>query len=257
MNSDLIYVLLLIAVAVMLVVLLVAVWSAFRRSSGGRLAMASSGPVDAGTGLGAVIPTTTTVMPERVPVAPARDGAEQDEGAEQESITDRMTGLAGRVGWAEAFRNEESRHARYRHSTTILVAELHGLDALADRVGQEAADRLIPPVADALRRNARHADIIARVGHAEFFAILPETDQIAAINYVERVRTACDLWLEAGAVTVRLVIGWASPPAGGTLSDALTLAQQRMNAARPARPGGPVGAPAVRPVVDSRKGDAP
>ena len=44
--------------------------------------------------------------------------------------------------------------------------------------------------------------------------LLPETDEVQAINYVERVRAECDRWLAAGAVSMRLAIGWASPAPG-------------------------------------------
>ena len=176
------------------------------------------------------------------PVAP-----EPETDAGLDALVDPATGLGARLAWDEAFRNEERRLARYHRATTVLVAELDGLDALAERLGQAAADRLIPPVGDALRRNARGADIVTRVGHARFHALLPETDEIGAINYVDRVRTACDMWLEAGAVAVRLAIGWASPGAGATLADALRVAEERMNADR--RSGA-----ASRPVADQRPG---
>lgn len=154
---------------------------------------------------------------------------EAEGGSGLDDLIDPVTGLEARLGWAEAFRNEERRLARYHRVSTVLVAELDGLDALAERLGQDAADRLIAPVADAMRRNARDADVLARVDHTRFHALLPETDEIGALNYAERVRGACDMWLEAGAVAVRLVIGWASPPAGGTLADALRLAEERMS----------------------------
>jgi len=62
--------------------------------------------------------------------------------------------------------------------------------------------------------------------------LLPETDEIAAINYVERVRSECDMWLEARGLAVRLAIGWAQPTVGGSLADALRLAHDRMNTDR-------------------------
>jgi diguanylate cyclase (GGDEF)-like protein len=153
-------------------------------------------------------------------------------------LVDPVTGFATLRAWDEAFQNEDHRLARYGRPVTLLVAELDGLDALAARLGQEPADRLIPPVAAALRQNARAADIFARVAHTRFVALLPETDEVAAINYVERVRTACDMWLAAGAVAVRLAIGWAQTPPGGRLSDALRLADDRMNADRRRQGGG-------------------
>ena len=119
---------------------------------------------------------------------------------------------------------------------TLVVAEIDGLDLLAARLGQSTADRLIQPVEAVMRRNARAADLLARTGHARFVALLPETDEIAASNYVERVRSECDTWLEAGGLAVRLALGWAQPLAGGSLADALRLADDRMNADR-RRPG--------------------
>ena len=159
--------------------------------------------------------------------APAQGGAPMAEPAD-----DLPTGFANRRGWDEVFRYEEHRFARYGSPVTVLLAELEGLDALASVLGQDAADRLILPVATAMRRSARAADFLARTGHARFAALLPETDEVAAVNYVERVCAACDLWLEASGVGVRLAIGWAQANAGGSLSDAMCVAYDRMNADR-------------------------
>jgi len=160
------------------------------------------------------------------------------------ALVDPETGFATRRAWDEAFRHEDNRLARYHRPVTVVVAELDGLGALAARLGQGTADRLILPVAMTMRSNARTADILARVGHTRFVALLPETDEIAAINFLERVRTACDIWLASGAVAVRLAIGWAQPPVGGTLGDALRLAYDRLNDDRRRQAG------SARPVTD-------
>jgi diguanylate cyclase (GGDEF)-like protein len=145
---------------------------------------------------------------------------------------DEATGLPTEAAWDEAIRHEDARFARYGRPATIIVAELDRLDALAARIGRDNADRLIPPVAAVLRRQGRQSDIIARIGRARFQVLLTETDEVAAINYIERVRQACDIWLEAAAISVRLVMGWASPAAGGSLLGALRVADQRMHADR-------------------------
>jgi hypothetical protein len=62
--------------------------------------------------------------------------------------------------------------------------------------------------------------------------MLPETDEVQAINYVERVRAECDRWLAAGAVSMRLAIGWASPAPGSDLRTATRIAEDRLNADR-------------------------
>ncbi len=148
------------------------------------------------------------------------------------ALVDGVTGLDTGLAWELAVSHEDARHSRYGRPVTIVIAELDRLEALAARLGQENADRLIPPVATTLRRLARSADLVARVGHARFQALLPETDEVQAINYVERVRDACDIWLDAAAVSVRLSVGWASAAAGTSLRDAIRLAEQRMHADR-------------------------
>ncbi len=161
----------------------------------------------------------------------------------------RAAGLATHRGWKEALRQEEQRLARYGCPATIVVAEIAGLESLAARLGQGAADRLVQPIEAVMRRNARATDLCGRAGHARFVALLPETDQVAAINYVERVRSECDNWLEAGGLAVRLAIGWAQPIPGGTLADAMRLADDRMNEDRRREGFGPTPA-ATAPLTD-------
>jgi diguanylate cyclase (GGDEF)-like protein len=123
--------------------------------------------------------------------------------------TDPTTGLDLGPSWARWLSEEEARVQRFHRPATVVLVELSGLDRLADRLGDEAASRLIPPIATTLRKNARATDHLARLGPTRFGAILTETDEIRAINFVERIRSACDLWLEAGAVMLRLSAGWA------------------------------------------------
>jgi hypothetical protein len=61
---------------------------------------------------------------------------------------------------------------------------------------------------------------------------LPETDEVEAIHYIERVRSTCDLWLEAGAVALRLSIGWAGTNPSRPVDVALNLAEERLNEER-------------------------
>ena len=143
------------------------------------------------------------------------------------NVTDALTGLLLPVPFARMVADEDARIQRYRRTATIVMVEVEGLDRLVERLGDSAIDRLIPAVADSIRRNARHADHVARLGPGRFAVLLPETDEVQAINYIERVRKACDLWLESGAVSLRLAIGWASATET-SLTDAQTLATERM-----------------------------
>ena len=163
------------------------------------------------------------VQPETASPAPAdSDGPAKDA----------ITGFELVASWSKWLAEEGARIERYgRHSTMVLV-ELPGIDRVAERLGQEAADRLIPPIAATMRRNARASDSLAQLGRARFGALLTETDEVRAINYVERVRAACDVWLESGAVALRLAIGWAEIGANQPPEVALAAAERRLNEER-------------------------
>jgi diguanylate cyclase (GGDEF)-like protein len=172
----------------------------------------------------------------------SRDGAERgddpehdgrDPGASADSVqSDAVTGLDRPSTWAKRLTEENARVQRYGRPATIVLVELAGVDRLAERLGPDAADRLIPPIAMTMRRQARSADSLARLGPTRFAALMPDTDEVKAINYIERVRSACDVWLEAGAVSLRLSIGWAEINANQAVDPAIQAAEQRLNVER-------------------------
>ena len=147
---------------------------------------------------------------------------------DEEPSNDALTGLLSASRWARVVADEDARVRRYRRAATIVMIELDGLDRLTARLGDAAGERLVPAVADTVRRLAREADFVARLGDGRFAVLLPETDEIQAINYVERVRRTCDLWLESGAVALRLAMGWASASGDDSLQDAGRVATERM-----------------------------
>ena len=146
----------------------------------------------------------------------------------EEPTNDTLTGLLSASRWARVVADEDARVRRYRRAATIVMIELDGLDRLTERLGDAAGERLVPAVADTIRRLAREADFVARLGDGRFAVLLPETDEIQAINYVERVRRTCDIWLESGAVALRLAMGWASASGDDSLQDAGRVATERM-----------------------------
>ena len=144
------------------------------------------------------------------------------------TATDPATGMLTPSGWGRVVADEDARVRRYRRPATIVMVELDGLDRLTSRLGEAAGDRLIPAVAETIRRLAREADHVAQLGPGRFGVLLPETDEIQAIHYIERVRRTCDLWLESGAVALRLAMGWASASGDDNLHDAGRAATERM-----------------------------
>jgi diguanylate cyclase (GGDEF)-like protein len=141
---------------------------------------------------------------------------------------DALTGLMGPSAFTRLVVAEDLRIQRYHRPATIVVFELGGLDRLIDRLGADAADRVVPALADTMRRLARDVDHVARLAPGRFGVLLPETDEVSAINYVERVRRACELWLESGAIALSLAVGWAGTTGDPTLLEAQRLATDRM-----------------------------
>jgi len=159
-------------------------------------------------------------------------GRVPQEGPAPDPYIDPLTGLDTLLAWERTLAEENARYVRYRRPLAVVVAEIDGLSRLVERFGAEPGRRVLPAVADAMRRHARRTDRVAHVGGGRFLVLLPETDEVAAINYVERVRVACERWLESGAVALHLSIGWASPTPVGEIDTALRTAEERMYAER-------------------------
>ncbi len=148
------------------------------------------------------------------------------------SLTDPRTGLESPQAWEHAVADEVPRLGRYHRSATVMFVELDGFTRLTDRLGADAGTRIEVATARTLRAQARAADRCARLGAGRFGILLPETDEIRAINFGERIREECDRWLEAGEVALRLAIGWAIlDPAAGAKA-ALQEAERRLAAER-------------------------
>ena len=141
------------------------------------------------------------------------------------------TGLPDGAAFHRAVVQEDGRLRRYHRPATVVIFELDG-----PRATRRDASATGPPTASSPRWPTRSAaspgaptTSPASVG-GRFAVLLPETDEIAAINYVERVRRACELWLESGAIALRLAIGWAGTSGDPSLPDTQQVATDRMYA---------------------------
>jgi len=167
--------------------------------------------------------------PARLAGLPQHSNGRRLTAADAGRAADSLRGLEGPTAWSQILEIENARLLRYRRPVTIVMADIEGLGRLAERVGEEPVQRLLPVIADAFVREARISDLIARVGEGRFGALLPETDEIQAINYIERVRMVCEPWLASAAVPLGLAIGWSGPTASSGLEFAIRRAEERMH----------------------------
>ena len=141
--------------------------------------------------------------------------------------TDAFTGLDGPMYWARLLSGEGARIRRYHRPATVVLFEVVALDRLARQWGEDVAVQSLLRVGRMLSRHIRSSDHAARIGTIRFGAFLPETNEINAINFVERCRAAILRDLGTAGETVTLAIGWAEP-VDGDLDAAVGVAETRL-----------------------------
>jgi len=124
------------------------------------------------------------------------------------AMTDALTGALSR----RAFREEAARAiglAR-RHGTdlSVMMIDLDHFKRVNDTYGHRFGDRLLVEVISTLKANARHSDIIGRLGGEEFAIILHQSSAAAALDVAEKLRSA----------VARLRIEHVDGPVGATIS---------------------------------------
>jgi len=143
---------------------------------------------------------------------------------------DPLTGTDGPHYWDRLIISETARVRRYKRPATIVLVEIAGLTRLAALWGPDVAERTLISAARTLSQSIRTSDHIARIEPIRFGILLTETAEIAAINFVERARVSCERDLRVASEVVGVAFGWASPPTSSDLSDAVALAQKRLEA---------------------------
>ena len=144
--------------------------------------------------------------------------------------SDLATGVDGPRYWDRILLSEQARVRRYKRPATVVLVEITGLGRLARQWGADVAERTLVAAARTLAGEVRTSDHIARIDLTRFGILLTETTEIAAINFVERAREACERDLRLASDVTGIGFGWASPPAGRDLTDAVALAQRRLEA---------------------------
>ncbi len=157
---------------------------------------------------------------------------------------DSLTGLQGPDFWRRSLVTEVARSARYRRPLAVVVVEVSGpryrrplavvivevsgIGPLGETWGWDVARQAIHEAAQCLRRTSRTSDLCSRIGPTRFGVALTETDEIAAINFVERVREAGPRAMPEGAGHLLFNFGWASPKQGESADAVVRRAESRL-----------------------------
>lgn len=120
---------------------------------------------------------------------------------EQLSMHDELTGLFNYRYLHHRMNEEFKRSERYHDPLACIVVDVDRLAVLNQAGGRTLGDQVLLAVAQALRRNVREVDVVARFGGDEFLIILPSTHFAGSATVAQRV------WREIGTTQFRLVDG--------------------------------------------------
>jgi diguanylate cyclase (GGDEF)-like protein len=103
-------------------------------------------------------------------------------------ITDALTGLLNRNGWAEQAGRTLRYAQRYGHPLSLLMIDLDHFKRINDTHGHEAGDAALTHFGGLLQRSQRAGDVNARLGGEEFCVLLAHADAEAAQAFDQRLR---------------------------------------------------------------------
>ena len=111
-----------------------------------------------------------------------------EEELRRQAHVDYLTGIYNRRHFMERAEQELSRAHRYAKPLSMLMLDIDHFKQINDCHGHKVGDTVLKAVADLSQATFRDVDIVGRLGGEEFAALLPETDQPAALEAAERLR---------------------------------------------------------------------
>jgi diguanylate cyclase (GGDEF)-like protein len=102
--------------------------------------------------------------------------------------TDMLTGLPTRRTFFELADREWSRAGRYHIPVSAVMVDIDFFKRINDTYGHRVGDDALRAIAKVLQESCRSSDIVGRYGGEEFCVLLPETNELHAIEWADRVR---------------------------------------------------------------------
>ncbi|MBI2382881.1 MAG: GGDEF domain-containing protein [Gammaproteobacteria bacterium] len=165
-----------------------------------------------------------SVLLARLEVQQAGENTRRVTLAQEEGMTDALTGLLNRRGWEHNLAKNEERCRREGINACVVVIDMDGLKQVNDTQGHTEGDALIRRCAQALRGAARRDDVLARLGGDEFAYLAIGCEPQHAHIVVRRLSQAMT------NASVQASIGYAMRDLNASLKGAFDEADQAMYA---------------------------
>lgn len=153
----------------------------------------------------------------------------------QKALTDPLTGLANRAGWAERLELEVARWRRYGGELLLAVLDVDHFKRINDGYGHLAGDKVLKIIAGELAKRLRKTDFLARFGGEEFVLLVPSTPLEGGQQLLETLRVAiesCPFHFRGEPVTITLSGGLTAFQSGENGDTAFERADQALYRAK-------------------------
>ncbi len=121
-------------------------------------------------------------------LAGALHNAQTFQKAQQQAITDGLTGLKTHRFFMEALSAEWKRATRAGRSFSLVLIDLDRFKFVNDFHGHLAGDAVLQRIARVLEQNCRRSDVVSRYGGDEFVVMMPETTLDQAVQLAGKLR---------------------------------------------------------------------
>jgi diguanylate cyclase (GGDEF)-like protein len=149
--------------------------------------------------------------------------------AEEESMTDDLTGLPNGRAWWRALLREASRCDRYGLAAVVAVIDLDELKVINDTQGHLAGDLLLRTLGETLTAAVRDSDVVARLGGDEFGVLAVDYHPPLPDTMVDRIRAGLD------AAEIAASVGADVYRTGDSIDDTFHRADSNMYLVKRAR----------------------